>query len=149
MSSSIQGHLPSKVVLHQRFSFIKGPLLSKVHFHQMSSSIKDHLPPKVLFPQRLSFIEDKNKRQSSIKGCHPLQVILHQRVFFIKRHLPSKFILHQRSSSIKCHLPSINFFFHRRTFYIKLSQCAKFQTSSLFPARFWWGFLLLLSLLFL
>ena len=38
--SSIKGHLPSKLVLHQRLSFIKGHLQWKLLFYQRVPSIK-------------------------------------------------------------------------------------------------------------
>ena len=86
LSSSIKGHVPSKVVFHQRLSSIKWCLpsqavkvksykhffsgnilytLLKVFFHQRSSSVKGCLPSKVIFCQRLS----------SFKGRLPSKVV--------------------------------------------------------------------------
>ena len=75
---SNEGHLPLKVVFHQR-----------------SSSTKGHLPPKVVFHQRLS----------STKCCLPPKVIIHQRLSYTKGCLPPKFVFHQRFSSTEGFLP--------------------------------------------
>ena len=72
-SSSIKGPLLFKVVFHQRLSFTRGFLPSKVIFyqrcptsmgifHQRLSLIKSILPLRVMFHQR----------SSSIRGCLPL-----------------------------------------------------------------------------
>ena len=72
--------LPSKVVFHQRLSFVKGRLPSKVVFHQRLSSIESCLPSKVVF----------NQRSSSIK------VVFHQRLPSLIDRLPSKVVFYQR-----------------------------------------------------
>ena len=58
-ASSIEGRLPSNVVLHWRSPSIKGRHPSKVIFHQRSSSMESCLPSKLVFPQR----------STSIGGC--------------------------------------------------------------------------------
>ena len=75
----IGGHLPSKVIFHQRLSSIKGGPPSKVVFHQRSSSIN------VVFPLRLSILKGRlpsvvffHQRSSSIKGPPPSKVVFHQ-----------------------------------------------------------------------
>ena len=72
-SSSIRGHLPSKVVFQQRWSSIKGrhhPRSSskKVILLLSSSSLKGRLPSVVFFHQR----------SSSTKGRPPSKVVFHQ-----------------------------------------------------------------------
>ena len=88
-SSSIEGHLLSKVIYHQRLSSVKGRLSSKVVIRQRSSYVEGHLPSKVVFCQRSSFV----------KGCLPLKVVLRQMSSSIKGRLPSKFVFCQWSSS--------------------------------------------------
>ena len=93
---------PSKVILHQRLSSIKGRppstrLPSKDVFHQRLSSIKGCLPSKIASHQRLS----------STKGCLLSKVVFHQRLSSIKGHLPSKVVFDQRSSSINGRLPLV------------------------------------------
>ena len=90
-SSSIERHLPLKVVIHRRLSSIKGCLPSKVVLHRRSSSIKGPLPLKDVFHRRLS----------SIKGRLPSKVVQHQSSSSIEGRLPSKDVFHRRLSSIE------------------------------------------------
>ena len=69
---AFQQRLPSKVVFHQRMSFLKECIQSKFVFHQKLSSIKGPLQSKVVF---------------------------HQRSFSIKSRLSSKVVFYQRLSS--------------------------------------------------
>ena len=72
-SSSVKGCQPSKVVIRQRFSSVKGRLPSKVVFCQRSSSVKGRLLSKVVFRQR----------SSSVKDCRPSKVFFRQRIFHL------------------------------------------------------------------
>ena len=116
MSSYIEGCLSSKAVFHQRYSFIKGGLQSKVFspskvvFHKMLSFIKGHLQLRLFFS----------------KGCLSLKVALHQRSFSIQGWLPLKGVFQQRLSSIKGCLPWKIIFYCRFSF-INLSPCATFR----------------------
>ena len=79
-SSSIEGCLPSKVVLHQRSSSIKGRLT----WRQTEGIIlKEH--------ERTNAHNSKasHPRSSSIKGCLPSKVVFHG------GHLPQEWIRHQ------------------------------------------------------
>ena len=67
-SSSIEGHLPSKVVFRHRSSSVKGRLPSRVVFCQRSSSVKGHLPSKVI----------SHERSFSVKGHLPMTVVFRQ-----------------------------------------------------------------------
>ena len=110
---------PSKVVLHHRFSSIKGVLyrrLSSIISHQ---SIKRCFPEKVVLYQKLPTIKALlpsnvvfNLRMSLIKGHPSSKVVPHQRCSLyrrlssIKGGPPSKVVPHQRSAFIKDRLPS-------------------------------------------
>ena len=86
-SSSIDGLLPSKDILHQRISSIDGHLQLKVIFKVVFCKglvpSKGHLPSKIVFHQIPSFF----------KGCLPLKLVSHLGFSSIKGH-------HQKSFSI-------------------------------------------------
>ena len=81
--SSIQGHLPSKVVLNPRSSSIQGHLPSTVFSHPRSSSIKGCPPSMIIL----------HPKSSSIQGCLPSQIVFYRRLSSIQGHLPSKVVL--------------------------------------------------------
>ena len=131
-----KGHLPLKVIFHQRLSYIKGYLPSSELSvcHQRFSSIKGCLPSNPIFHQRLSSIKwvvswlyviiyqrprvdnstgtpkvfpRNTQEQNPSKRCWEYGSVPIQAIFaYSIKGLPSKMVFRQRLSPIKSCLPS-------------------------------------------